>query len=166
MPRTITTIVILAILVCTLVLGCGKRQKSPQTEGETSKNLTLSTLSSMDGDQLKVSVFWSGAEDLYQLSCRVSFDPAGWRPVSVKDGGAFGDDVLFFASTDQSGFVPIAVTPLLKGPGVKGDGTLAVVSFKQLTPGYPQPELLDDPAYLKARNSAEQAVDLVLGGAR
>ena len=84
------------------------------------------TLSVSDGDNgAKIcTVQVNDVDDLYQAAFRINFSSA-WEPVLAEAGPFLGgeDDILFFDMTNQTGFVPVAVTRKGNVTGVDGSGS-------------------------------------------
>lgn len=72
----------------------------------------------------------SGVTDLYQAAFRINCTSA-WDPASAEPGDFLGEasEILFMGLTDQSGFVPCAITKRGDVAGTDGSGTLATVTF-------------------------------------
>lgn len=90
------------------------------------------TLSVSDGENnAKIcTIAVNDVEDLYQAAFRVNFSSA-WEPIQATPGAFLGaeSDILFFDMTNQTGFVPVAITRKGSAAGVDGDGVLATITF-------------------------------------
>lgn len=94
-------------------------------------------------------------EDVYQGSCRLSFDPALLEPVSAEVGGLVLADMVTLADTAQNGFVPFAFTALPGGASIPpGSGELLTVRFRLLGQpgGGARIRLINEPEFLQLRD--------------
>jgi len=105
----------------------------------------------------------SDVGELYQLSCRIAFNPAAVEPLQCNRGALVDDRAAFFSTTAASGFVPVAFTYHAGEAIATPAGSLAAIEFRiiddSIDPGY---HLIDDEEYLIARNSAGQALTVAL----
>lgn len=120
------------------------------------------------GDRLTAQVEASQASLLYQLSCRLAYDPLAVKPVLAERGGLVDSRAIFFAPLAAApGYVPLAFTyhpgEAIPAPG----GSVARIEFEVLDASRePGLHLLADPAYLLARTALNQPLRVELGVAR
>lgn len=115
-----------------------------------SRSVTLGsspvTLSVTDaaGGKKTCTVQANNVTDLYQAAFRINYSSA-WQPETAARGNFLGPaaNTLFIGLTNQSGFVPVAITKKGDVAGTDGTGTLATITFKP-----------------KAASSAREALDL------
>jgi len=108
------------------------------TVGTATKNNTVQVVNSpivlsvTDGGGGKkiCTVSASNVNDLYQAAFRVNFTSA-WKVNSVTQGAFLGsaNETLFIGLTNQSGFVPVAITKRGDAAGADGSGVLATITF-------------------------------------
>lgn len=117
-------------------------------------------------DKVKYSLTVSDATQLYQLSCRIAFDPLALRPVHAERGSLVDSRAVFFAPLDRpqsAGYVPLAFTYHSGEAMPAASGEIAALEFEVLDPGRaPGIRLLTDPQYLIARNSLGQPLTVNL----
>ena len=96
----------------------------------TTSQVALSVTDGGDGKKV-CAVQVSGITDLYQAAFRINYSSA-WKPISAEPGDFLGgaSDILWLGLTNQSGFVPCAITRKGSAAGVDGSGTLATVTFE------------------------------------
>jgi hypothetical protein len=101
--------------------------------------------------------------ELYQLSCRIAFDPSAVEPLQCSRGALVDDRAAFFSTTVADGYVPIAFTYHAGEAIATSAGSLAAIEFRilddSIDPGY---HLIDNEEYLIARDSAGQALTVAL----
>ena len=95
----------------------------------TESPLILS-VSSATGNTKVCTVSANNVTNLRQAAFRIKFSSA-WTPQSVEAGDFLGDaaDILFLGLTNQTGFVPCAITKRGNVAGETGSGTLATITF-------------------------------------
>jgi hypothetical protein len=83
-----------------------------------------------EGSSRTVTVTANNVTDLYQAAFRVNYSSA-WTAASASAGDFLGSasQVLWLGLTNQSGFVPCALTRKGNVAGVDGSGTLATIVF-------------------------------------
>jgi hypothetical protein len=93
-------------------------------------SLVTMELTDAAGGKKVATVRVNGVTDLYQAAFRVLHTSA-WQAESVQQGDFLGNtaDTLFLGLTNQSGFVPVAITRKGNVAGVDGSGTLARITF-------------------------------------
>ena len=70
----------------------------------------LSLTSKESGQGRTVILSAADATELYQLSCRISYDSASVSPLTVERGALIDERAVFFSTTQAAGFVPLAFT--------------------------------------------------------
>jgi len=112
----------------TVTLSAGEDTES-KTVNVGDSPLTLSVSTTGEGNKL-CTVRANDVSDLYFAGFRVNYS-GGWNPVTADRGDFLGAeaDTLFLGLTNQSGFVPVAVSRRGDAAGVDGSGVLATVEF-------------------------------------
>jgi hypothetical protein len=125
--------------------------------------VTLSVTDAAGGKKL-CTVQANDVTDLYQAAFRINFTSA-WHPETVTRGDFLGSnsETLFIGLTNQSGFVPVALTRKGNVAGVDGSGTLATVLFApgsgtSALRGGSASDLPFDIGLVILRNSKDQAI--------
>ena len=113
----------LLVVVPLIVVMFGTSANSVSAETLT---LTVEPQEGMPGDQLKVSVSASNADDLGALQAEVTFDPNVLDLQSVSSGELAGEALVDFAVT-ESGTAKIGIATL---EGISGDGELLILEFQ------------------------------------
>jgi hypothetical protein len=128
----------------------------PEAEPANRLVLTLPGLAGLaPGTEFDAVLSGEFVEEVYQGSCRLSYDPAVYEPVSAEVGGLVLADMVTLADTAQDGFVPFAFTALPGGASIPpGSGGLLTVRFRLL--GQPgagaRIRLLNEPEFLQLRD--------------
>lgn len=91
--------------------------------------VTMSINNGSNGQRI-VSVHANDINDLFGAAFRINFSDS-FEPVSAEAGDFLGasGDILFLGLTNQSGFVPVAITKKQGATGTDGSGTLATITF-------------------------------------
>jgi len=163
--RFLATGVILAFLA----VGCSHGSRSPvspDVPGDRSTAAATIALGAVveTGNEISVPVDYSDADDLYAMSFRVGFDPAGLVPVAVEWGRVVEEEDAIFHKLDCSGFVPLAFTRFSGLRGIGGDGTLCTLRFRVLDQERANCRLVADEDYLVAFSSLGERRTLRIGG--
>ena len=156
----LTIALILSLFACG---GGGRTDPAALTDGgQAAPDLTLAvTRTAMAGGRLTAGLAVTGAEELYQLSCRLAYDPAVLRPVDSRRAALVTGDATFFSTLKADGYVPVAFTNHDGTPLPAAAGTLAEVEFEVIDPLSPvELSLITDPDYLIARDNT--GTDLVI----
>jgi len=111
-----------------------------------------------------VTVMANAVTDLYQAAFRINFT-SNWKPTSAQAGDFLGaaSGILFLGLTNQSGFVPCAITRKGNAAGVDGSGTLATINFDPTAGTSAARELSAAPFELSLvmlRNSGDQPINV------
>lgn len=114
------------------------------------------------GGKKVCTVSASNVSDLYQAAFRVNFTSA-WKVNSVNPGDFLGsaNDTLFIGLSNQSGFVPVAITKKGDVAGENGSGVLATITFDPVDTSSGVSSVADVPFTLDAailRTSGNQPV--------
>jgi len=149
---------VLAILsLAAWLFGCGggSGDTQPQVQPEaTVPDVRLSlTATPLNPDRVVVSLAAADAEELYQLSCRITYDPAEVQPADVATGKLVDERAAVFTSTQPADYVPCAFTyhPGESIPTAQGE--LFSVEFTLADPtATPQFGLITDEDYLIAND--------------
>ncbi|MBN2081436.1 hypothetical protein JW859_04420 [bacterium] len=136
--------------------GGGSGDTQPQVQPEQSApDLQLSlTATPLDANRIVVSLTAADADELYQLSCRVTYDPAVVQPVSAVTGVLVDERAAVFTSTQPADYVPCAFTyhPGESMPAAQGE--LFSVEFTLADPAAtPQFGLVTDAEFLIANDN-------------
>lgn len=112
----------------TITLAIGSANKSQNVS--VGASLVTMELSDASGGRKVATVRVNGVSDLYQAAFRVTHTSA-WQAESVQQGDFLGNtaSTLFLGLTNQTGFVPVAITRKGNVSGVDGSGTLARITF-------------------------------------
>jgi Cohesin domain len=119
-------------------------------------------------DRIVATLSVSNAALLYQLSCRVTYDPLAVKPVVASRGELVGDGAAFFAPLAAApDYVPLAFT-YHPGESIPAErGALARIEFEVLDAARKSGiAVVSDPQYIIARTSLNQTLSAELGGAR
>lgn len=157
MQRRISFAAVSAILLATLILnalpGCGggasrglvppvdtaaPAVESAADQGEPTRNRLVATMPSLSrlavGAEFDYVLSVELAEELYQLSARIGFDPAVVQPVDVEYGALLPPDAVVLSRTGEAEIVPFAFTALPGRTGIQpGRGELLRVRFRLAT---------------------------------
>jgi len=160
---------LLCAILAWLIYGCSGGSGSPTAPPLDEIRDTVGgvlTLGSpvISGDEIAVSVEYSDAYDLYAMSFRVGFDPAGLRPVGVEWGDIVGDEDSTFRFLNADGIVPLAFARFSGLPGIDGSGTLCTLRFRILDPQSSDVRIIPDMEYLVARDSMGRPLTLTVRG--
>jgi hypothetical protein len=157
-PAELITLVLLLLCSC----GGGGSQKSsdtPQSDGNKALHLTLRS-SGTANDQVTVSLLAENSAGLYQLSTRLSFNPAAVRPIGpAQRGSLIAADAIFYSNDRQSEFVPIAFSNRLGESVSQSSGELCTQRFEIVDANAdPQFNLLRDTDFLIARDNSARDI--------
>lgn len=154
MQRQISIAVVLAVLLAIFMLnalpGCGGgggRQLMPPVDNTTpevqpavedgapTRNALVATMPALSslapGAEFDYVLSVELAEELYQLSARIAFDPAVVRPVDVEHGALLPADAVVMSRLGEEEIVPFAFTALPGRVGIQpGRGELVRVRFR------------------------------------
>lgn len=162
---SITRLVATCVLLVAIAIGCsggGNGPSIPDQSRDASIVLTLGKAETTNGE-ISIPVNFSGAKELHAMSCRIGFDPAGLQPLDVQWSGLCPDDSTF-QMIDRPGFVPLAIAAFGRPDGINGDGVLCTVRFKVLDSSRARCRIIDDPAYLRARDRKGRPLGMCVGG--
>ncbi|MBI2816472.1 MAG: hypothetical protein HYX72_06005 [Acidobacteria bacterium] len=120
--------------------GAGQRPASiPPVSVSPSIAIENTSLVQKPGDTFEVPVRVQSSGEVNSASFEISYDPTLMKLVRVKNGGFLGTDgepVAVVQRTDeQSGKTVVTLTRPPASAGVKGEGTLAVLTFEAGQPG-------------------------------
>lgn len=111
----------------------------PSGTAMTPLNLTVvSPAEARVGSTFQVTVRASNAHDLFGVPLQMQFDPKVLSLVNVDAGDLLGRDgqaVALVHRDEGDGAVTISATRPPNTPGVNGDGSLCVLTFKAIAPG-------------------------------
>lgn len=139
------------------LLACGGGSSTPELPVQKDGGaVQLSVHSeSLDDSTVRVLVSADDAAELYQLSCRLTFDPAVVRPVTTTRGTLVDQRAVFFTSDQPEAYVPVAFTYHPGEAIPAASGTIARLEFSVIDPaGNPGFGLVTDEEFLIANDSA------------
>lgn len=116
----------------TITLATGGAERSQNVS--IGASLVVMEVTDTAGGRKTATVRVNGVTDLYQAAFRVSHTSA-WQAESVEQGDFLGNtaSTLFLGLTNQTGFVPVAITRKGNVSGVDGSGVLARITFAPRT---------------------------------
>lgn len=156
--RFIASLLTFGILLWLIACSSGDAQGpvpaagQPETVASPAFQLDLYESAAVDGRiTAKLNVY--GADELYQLSCRIAYDPAVIRPVDSRRAALVDERATFFATLKPADYVPVAFT-YHDGESIPAaTGTLAEVEFELLNPAVdPGLHIITVAEYLIARD--------------
>ena len=156
-PAWLSALIMLLVL-CSCGGGGGGSQSTsgnPAGEDSGSLNLTLRATDSVDGT-LSVELLADNAAGLYQLSSRLTYNPAAVRPLGpAVAGNLISPDAVFYSNDRQASFVPVAFTNRNSVAISQPGGRLFSLQFEVLdSSADPQFNINRDAEYLIARDNA------------
>lgn len=159
-PAVLITFVLLLLCSC----GGGGSQKSSDTPALDSSSMLLLTLRSTDSSdgQVSVSLLAENTAGLYQLSTRLSFNPAAVRPLGpAQRGSLIASDSIFYSNDRQNSYVPVAFSNRRAESISQSSGELFQLHFEVLNPALdPQFNLQRDAEFLIARDNSARDIDV------
>lgn len=125
--------------------GAQKTAPAPAKEGAPAATragvvftLDPSQMVTSAGQNFKVDVSVTGAEDLQSIPLRIQYDPNLMKVVSAEDGGFLGRDgksVQFAQQDDTKGLLQVSATRAPNAGGVSGQGTVFSITFSAKAEG-------------------------------
>lgn len=161
--RAIPGIAVVALSLA--LLACGGGSSTPELPVQKDGGaVQLSVHSeSLDDSTVRVLVSADDAAELYQLSCRLTYDPVAVRPLTTTPGSLVDQRALFFTSDRPEAYVPVAFTYHPGEAIPAASGTLAVCEFELLDAGSgPAFDLIQDPEFLIAADSLGRKLSLTV----
>lgn len=98
-------------------------------------DIKLSLATTPGGSNVTVALQAASCEELYQLSCRVSYDPDVVTPLEVERGGLVDERAAFFTTAEAAGYVPVAFTYHPGEAIPAAAGAVAVLEFRVIDAG-------------------------------
>lgn len=158
---TLTVVLFLGLIACG---GGGSTPPDTAAPARTPAfQLNLGTDPTVAG-RLTARLSVSDAAELYQLSCRVAYDPAVLRPVECRRAALVTTDATFFTTLTAGSYIPVAFTNHAGVPLPAAAGVLAELEFEIIDPlATPRLSLVTDSEYLIARDSTGADLGIGLG---
>jgi len=168
--RFAAAVSVAGLLFWMIACGGGSSTETVPGSGDTPKapafNLELTQAPVANGI-VTARLAVTDATELYQLSARISYDPAQLHPVDSRRGGLVNEDATFFTTLKAGGYVPVAFTYHEGQPLPGASGNLAVIEFAVLdAAAAPQLGIVTDPEFLIARSASGADLEIGLGVAR
>jgi hypothetical protein len=161
---TVTRLFATGILLVAIAIGCssGKGPLSPEPSRQNSMFLSLGNVE-QNGNEITIEVNYSRAVELRALSFRLGYDPQGLKPVDIQWNDLSPDDSTF-QILNRDGFLPLAIAAFGRPIGIDGNGTLCTIKFQVLDPSRGGVHIIDDPAFLVAKDLTGTSIDMSVGG--
>ena len=144
--------------------GAAQTESGSPADGSGSKlNLTLRSAEQAPGT-LSVELLAENAAGLYQLSSRLSFNPAAVRPSGpARPGNLISANAIFYSNDRQESFVPVAFTNRSAAAISQASGQIFIIEFDVTDPAAdPAFNLVRDSEFLIARDNAARDIELQL----
>ncbi len=162
-PGIAVAVLSLALLAC----GGGSTASGPAAPSASNAIRLSLHAESLKDSTVRVLIQANDAAELYQLSCRLIYDPVAVRALAATPGSLVDQRAVFFTSDWPDGYVPVAFTYHPGETIPAASGTIATCEFELLgSSEQPAFDLLRDPEYLLAADARGAALPVSVEAAQ